>query len=56
MTVRGLWHPGLDLIREHLLQVADALYEEGEAPKCLESLFARGYTTSPTLCLLSMMG
>ena len=50
-TVRGLWHPGLGLIRELLLQVADALNEEGEASKCLVSLSARGYTTSPTPCL-----
>jgi hypothetical protein len=52
----GALAPGLGLIRELLLQVSDALYEEGEAPKCLVSLSARGYTTSPTPCLLSTMG
>src|SRR5215212_8918454 len=38
--------PDLGLVREHLLQVADALYEKGEAPKCLVSLSARGDAVS----------
>ena len=53
----------MDSSSEHLLHVADALYEKGEAPKCAVSLSARSDAAANCRAdnvtytrLLSMMG